>query len=338
LICRSKSADDWFQILQSVVHSAVGENRKDNQKCVRIAILDTGIDVTHPQIQAAQFRIKGYFSNSSDILPESVSKSPELIQDYHGHGTHGASVLLRTAPEAAIFVAKVTDKDGNLNYDQIIKVLSWLVEYYANGKAIDWAIQRKVHIISISWGIKDDIPTISTALNEALNAGILIFASASNSGANYPITFPARLHGIFCIGSSDGLGAPSTFNPLSKDEKYSVLGEAVSGACPKHLSDKRGYNSKEQTVRQDGTSTATPIAAAIAALFIDYSRQFMDGNAAWTYENIRKLFSNMSKSTVGQNYRYLAPWSLFAAGRNSRTYIKNIFEAPLGTKFVIEVC
>src|SRR5436189_6266786 len=110
LICRSKSADDWFQILQSV-HSVVGKTRKDNQKRVRIAILDTGVDITHPQIQAAQFRINGYFSNSTDIPPESVSNFPEL-QDYHGHGTHGASVLLRTAPDAAIFVAKVTDNDG----------------------------------------------------------------------------------------------------------------------------------------------------------------------------------------------------------------------------------
>ena len=197
-------------------------------------------------------------------------------------------------------------------------------------KAIHWAIQKKVHIISISWGIMDDIPIISTALNEALKAGILIFASASNSGANFPITFPARLHGIFCIGSADGVGAPSTFNPPSEDEKYSALGEAVSGACPKHLSDKRGYDAKAQTIRQDGTSTATPIAAAIAALFIDYSWQFMDGNAAWTYENIRKLFTHMSKSTIGEKYRYLAPWSLFASGRDSRTEIKNIFVAPLG--------
>ena len=52
LICRSKSADVWFQMLESV-QSAVGEIRKDNQKRVRIAILDTGVDITHPQIQAA---------------------------------------------------------------------------------------------------------------------------------------------------------------------------------------------------------------------------------------------------------------------------------------------
>src|SRR5947207_3511847 len=99
----------------------------------------------------------------------------------------------------------------------------------------------------------NDISTISTALNEALMAGILIFASASNTGANYPITFPARLHGIFCIGSADGLGAPSTFNPpFEGEEKYSTLGEAVLGACPENLSDQHGYDTETQTIRRNG--------------------------------------------------------------------------------------
>jgi subtilisin family serine protease len=131
LICRNKSADVWFEILESV-HSVVRENRKDNQKRVRVAILDTGVDITHPQIQATQCRINGYFLNSTDIPPKSVSNSLELVQDYHGHGTHVVSVLLRTAPDAAIFVAKVTDNDGNLNYDQIVNVDSWLIEGLAN--------------------------------------------------------------------------------------------------------------------------------------------------------------------------------------------------------------
>jgi len=87
------------------------------------------VDITHPQIQAVQYRIKGYFSESNDIPLDSVSSSIELVQDYHGHGTHGASVLLRTAPDASIFVAKVTDNDGDLNFDQVIKVIpdSWKI-------------------------------------------------------------------------------------------------------------------------------------------------------------------------------------------------------------------
>jgi hypothetical protein len=201
-------------------------------------------------------------------------------------------------------------------------------------KAINWAIKKKVDMISISWGMNKEIPTISTALNEALKAGIVIFASASNAGANDPITFPARLEGIFCIGSANGVGGPSTFNPPSKKEKYSVLGEAVSGAYPKHRADGlKGYDAEQQTIRQDGTSTATPIAAGIAALLIDYSWQLMGRKVAGTYENVRKLFKCMSKGTALQNYRYLVPWSLFEREIDSREYIKDILESSLGTRF-----
>lgn len=141
------------------------------------------------------------------------------------------------------------------------------------------------------------------------------------------------MQGVFCIGSADGLGAPSTFNPPSEDEeKYSTLGEAVLGAAPKNLSDQSEYDAKTQMIRRDGTSTATPIVAGIAALLIDYTWQFMDGNAAWTYENIRKLFTHMSKTTFGKDYRYIAPWSLFRAGGDSKTEIKNILSSPLGIR------
>jgi subtilisin family serine protease len=95
-----------------------------DQKRVRIAILDTGVDTIHPQIRAAREanRIVAYFPESSVRALDSDSKPPDPFQDHHGHGTHGTSVLLQTAPNAAIYIAKVTDNDGNLIYDDIVKV------------------------------------------------------------------------------------------------------------------------------------------------------------------------------------------------------------------------
>lgn len=177
----------------------------------------------------------------------------------------------------------------------------------------------------------NDVPSIVKALGRAIEKGILIFASASNSGANDPITFPARLQGIFCIGSADGVGAQSNFNPPSEDEeKYCALGEAVQGACPADLSQEPGYNATEGTIRRDGTSISTPIAAGIAALLIDYTWQFMNGKGAQTYENMRKLFIEMSKSTVRKDYRYLAPWSLFEQRNDPKSYISAVLSGPAG--------
>lgn len=124
LIHRSKWADDWFQTLECAVHPVVNGNRKDNQRRVRIAILDTGVDATHPQIQVAwdSNRIVAYFPESTNSTADSDTKSLDQLRDEHGHGTHGTSVLLRTAPNASIYVARVADEDGKPRYDDIVKV------------------------------------------------------------------------------------------------------------------------------------------------------------------------------------------------------------------------
>ena len=184
--------------------------------------------------------------------------------------------------------------------------------------------------------MKTDIQSIAEVIADAIKEGILIFASASNNGANYPITFPARLQGVFCIGSADGLGAKSSFNPPSEGtEKYSALGEAVEAAYPASLSHEPGYNPSKGTVRTSGTSTSAPVAAAIAALLLDYIDQITDMTRAQRYENIRKLFIDMSKATTGKDYRYLAPWYLFEGREDPKSYIKHVLSVPAGK---IAVC
>ena len=148
-----------------------------------------------------------------------------------------------------------------------------------------------------------------------MTAGVLIFASASNTGANFPITFSP---------------------PIKGDEKYSAPGEAILGACPKSPFNRPGYDPKTQTIRRYA-STSTPIAAGIAALFMDYRWQFMDGQGAWTYENIRKLFTRMSQLTAEKDYRYLAPWSLFATEEPPPSEIRNILASPLGMTLPIRL-
>jgi len=180
--------------------------------------------------------------------------------------------------------------------------------------------------------MKKDIPSIASILNDALTSGILVFASASNVGANDRITFPARVHGVFCIGSADTYGNRSRFSPpFEGEEKYSALGEAVLAACPVNFSNEPGYDGSKQMIRRDGTSTATPIAAGIGALLIDLTRQIMGkGKRADIYDNIRKLFIGISEATVGKDYRYLALSYIFGLGKDSKAEIKNMISVPAG--------
>lgn len=110
ILYRAEWADEWFRTLQAVVHPVIDANRKDNQRRVRVAILDTGVDGTHPEIQLAleKKKIVAYRGFPDYLDP---------LRDRNGHGTHGASVLLKTAPNAAIYVARMFDNKGKMSHD-----------------------------------------------------------------------------------------------------------------------------------------------------------------------------------------------------------------------------
>ena len=81
---------------------------------MKIAILDTGLDRAHPDIDARwSSRVRGVRSwvngEDGDI-------------DRHGHGTHGAALLMRIAPEAYIYVARIARDSNTLNSGNIAKV------------------------------------------------------------------------------------------------------------------------------------------------------------------------------------------------------------------------
>ena len=107
-VSRATWADDWFQTLKSIVLPVIDGDRKDGHKRVRIAILDTGVDAEHREIQTA---ISGKRIKEYQGFPESL----DPLRDENGHGTHGTSVLLRTAPNAVIYICRVADNDGNLS-------------------------------------------------------------------------------------------------------------------------------------------------------------------------------------------------------------------------------
>lgn len=86
--------------------------------------------------------------------------------------------------------------------------------------------------------------------------------------AERKIAFPASYPRVICINSADGSGARSRYNPPpeSTSHNFSVLGKAGSSAWP------IGFGEGAEK-RQWGTSTSTPIAAAIAALVLELAKQ-----------------------------------------------------------------
>lgn len=303
-----------------MVQSMVARDRKTLQRPVKIAILDTGVDATHSQMSLAMLE-------NRIVAHRGFPPTLEPLQDRHGHGTYAASILMRTADHAVLHIARIADDHAVISHvTELVKVLSALrsiIMFFP--QAIDWCIEQRVDIVSISWGYSEDVPEIANALNNAIKDGILIFASTGDRGANSPITFPARLKNVFCIGSADGKGVSSSTNPPSEGrEMFSILGECIVAAYPGHCNKKYVHGEPNSSVI-DGSGTAVVIAVGIAALFLDFTIQHMEMKRVGRFENMRKLFLEISKSTAGKEYRYLVPWRLF----NQREDPKVLFQSSL---------
>lgn len=163
------------------------------------------------------------------------------------------------------------------------------------------------------------LENIQRAIGTASSASILMFCAASNGGGNTSIAYPANQNEVICVNSANGLGAPSDYNPDEAQEGRNLcaLGEGVKSPGP-----------KLRQRRKSGTSFATPIAAALAAVVLDYAQQNMRKGDEFTVSKLQKrngmlevLVRLMGRKRSG--YYYLDPGKLF----NERT--PNIYESIL---------
>ena len=92
-----------------MVHAAVNANDTDDAQCVRVAVLDTGVHAEHPLIKT---EIGGRIRCSKGF-PDEFNP----LIDQSGHGTYVTSVLLRTAPQAILYIARVVDDREQLHAD-----------------------------------------------------------------------------------------------------------------------------------------------------------------------------------------------------------------------------
>ncbi|PNS19980.1 hypothetical protein CAC42_7947 [Sphaceloma murrayae] len=265
-------------------------------KRIRIAVLDTGCDLTSafftPQRRA---RLKSWY--------DLVDTSTQSFVDGDGHGTHVVSLAMRMAQTADIYVARVAGKTEDLEA--------------ASGKvaeAIQWAGKHEVDIVVMSFGYPEPIPAIRRAIG---SSRMLFFAAAANEGGNQTEMFPASyLNKVIPIRATDQTGDVWRFNPPVNPKRwvnFMTLGTDVPAAWP-------GTN---ELKCQTGTSIATPIAAGIAATILADARLMLKARGIegklteqdeeqiqllWTIEGMEAVLHQMSQQRKYSNKRcYLFP-------------------------------
>jgi hypothetical protein len=208
-------------------------------------------------------------------------------------------------------------------------VLSILnVQFYINARyltisqAIRAAIRKKVHIISMSWTIEppdDDAEKreLESAIIDAASADILMFCSASDSGAKHTSTYPSRAStNIFNIGGADATGTPMKSIGNVMQMHFLFPGNKVES---EYLEDVK----PKETEYRTGSSVATALAAGLAALILycvqvrilrgptwDKDKARKEFNALKKYDNMKMAFRNIG-TTDESNNKYITVWDLF---------------------------
>ena len=239
------------------------ENQRDiTGQGIVVAVIDTGVDFTHPDLGGCFGPgckvVSGYDFVDDDTIPEDVD----------GHGTHVAGIiaangtLTGVAPASNIMAVKALNDDGYGFISDIIRAVEYAVDPDGDITTDDGA-----DVINLSLGgVGSPDDPMSTAVDAAVNAGVVVVAAAGNEGnygdiANFS---PASSRSAITVGSVDPDGSLSDF---------SSKGPAVGGDTlkPEVLAPGGSIQSLAVgggTKVLSGTSMASPHVAGLAALLL----------------------------------------------------------------------
>jgi subtilisin family serine protease len=245
---------------------------KVNGSNIKIAILDTGIDKNHPDLDDMD-------DNSSTTDPKVIAEKcftgEGYASDGHGHGTHCASITAGTgeasnytyigvAPSALLLNGKVL-RDNGRGYN------SWII----NG--IEWAVNQSVDIISMSLGQDingDGTDPLSLALDWATDQGVICIVAAGNEGGTgmFSIGIPAVARKVITVGSTTKNDEISSFSSQGPTNDYRLKPDVCapgSHIIAARASDTNMGNPIDTYYTSaSGTSMATPHVAGAAALIL----------------------------------------------------------------------
>lgn len=281
--------------------------QSDGGAGVTIALLDTGV-ASHPDLKGKILCFRDFINQ--DNLPNLYSS---ISYDNNGHGTHVAGILCGSgqlsagryrglAPGARLVVGKVLDENGDGSTEVMLRGLDWVMALRE---------RYRIRILNISVGIGDlDDKKKERALQEKLeelwNLGMLVVCAAGNKGpGDGTVSSVGGNSMVVTVGCHDGSFRGGGF---LRCETYSGRGDPGAAirkpdlvapgteimSCNYNFSQFRG-RWLNAYVAKSGTSMATPIVSAAAALAFE-------------------KFSSMTNEECKQKLQYTAtdlgaPWN-----------------------------
>lgn len=242
---------------------------------VRIGVIDTGCDYNHEDI-------KSNIDQGINIID--TNKDP---MDDNGHGSHVAGTIAASnnglgivgiAPKARIVPIKALDARGAGDNRNV-------------AKAIVWASDNNVDIITMSLGSEYPSRAIEDAINYASGKNTIMFCAAGNSGIESGIQYPAKYNRTISIGAINRELDICDFSCCGDELDFLAPGYEIISCIPNN-----SYAS------MSGTSMATPYAVGCAALLLAFYRKNNMAVDLRTFEDYIKIMSKHTMKLKNSKY------------------------------------
>lgn len=231
-----------------------------------VAVLDTGVDPEHPELAGCLLPGRDFvdiLDGAKDFVGDFLDADPEPWDEV-GHGTHVAGIIagagrgmpVGVAPRCKLLPVRVLAamRQG----DRLVG--AGVVDNIAT--ALKWTVDRGVHVVNMSLGVKalgGRLP-YADVVAYAARKGVTIVAAAGNQGDDEAF-YPAALPSVLTVGAADDDGRAAAFSSFGGHVDLLAPGTRVYSST---LGGRYAFSS--------GTSHAAPFVAGAAALLVSYGR------------------------------------------------------------------
>jgi len=225
---------------------------------VLVAVLDTGVDVTVPdlagQVTVGPNELPGVDPPGYQLPLEHGTYIASLIAG-HGQGAGDGMGVIGVAPQARILSVRVIPDDSEPG----LRAYNDKPQYASSIAAgIRYAVRERARVINMSLGSQQAIGSLRAALAYAVSRGVVVVASAGNSGTSgafAPYEYPASFTGVIAVAALNPDGARAPFSEQNSSVVVSAPGVDVVGAGP-----------GGEYIDAAGTSPAAAFVSGVAAL------------------------------------------------------------------------
>ncbi|MEU5888944.1 S8 family peptidase [Streptomyces sp. NPDC047461] len=256
-------------------------------KGVKVAVLDTGVDATHPDLKGRILKTKDFADSDSGST-----------DDKQGHGTHVASTIVGSgaeshgkykgvAPGAKLLVGKVMDDTGVGSDSSIIA-------------GMQWAVAQGAKVVSMSLGDTDTtgVDPLEKAVNDlsASSHALFVIAAGNDGPSGTTVGTPGSAAAALTVGAVDRHDQVADFSSRGPTAdgalKPDIAAPGVDIVAARAAHGNEGEEVAPGYVKMSGTSMATPHVAGAAAIL---AQEHPD----WTGERIKAALTASAKPLTG---------------------------------------